>query len=324
VILSPTTAIAIAEVRIRSRRVSTLVVLLAIIAISWLMVPDPASGMTMMAINDARVIYDSQCLALAGSTLMSTLLSLAGFYLVRGVSAALACAPISNLHFLIDRWLGALAYLALLAGLCMVSLFALHAVRSDSPILLHIYLEHFVLILAPEIVLVASLAILFEAWSPLMGKVGDVLYFMLWAVTLGLSGSVGSHVTASVPLALWSDFSGLGTVIYGLHHLVHTTRISIGVASFDAGLAPVQIAGNFWTISMLLMRLICAVVALLPLALAQLLFHRFSPDRISSRLFRSHRSLLTILNGVLVPIARLARCVVLAWSRVCWRTPRCW
>jgi hypothetical protein len=316
VILSPTTAIAIAEVRIRSRRVSTLVVLLAIIAISWLMVPDPASGMTMMAINDARVIYDSQCLALAGSTLMSTLLSLAGFYLVRGrmrgdlvcgVSAALACAPISNLHFLIDRWLGALAYLALLAGLCMVSLFALHAVRSDSPILLHIYLEHFVLILAPEIVLVASLAILFEAWSPLMGKVGDVLYFMLWAVTLGLSGSVGSHVTASVPLALWSDFSGLGTVIYGLHHLVHTTRFSIGVASFDAGLAPVQIAGNFWTISMLLMRLICAVVALLPLALAQLLFHRFSPDRISSRLFRSHRSLLTILNGMLVPIARLAR-----------------
>ena len=304
------------EVRLASRRVSTLVVLLLVVCISWLMVPDPSSGMTMMAINDARVIYDSQCLAIAGSTLMSTLLSLAGFYLVRGrirsdlvfgVSAALAATPISDLQLLISRWLGAVTYLFLLAAVCMLSLFALHTARSDSAILLQVYLQHFILILSPEIMFVGSASILFEAWSPLMGKVGDVLYFVLWAITLGLSGGMAGHITSNLPLALWSDFSGLGTVIYGMHHLVHTTHISIGVASFDAGLAPVVIAANFWTIQMVLVRLLSALAALLPLLLAVLLFHRFSPDRISRRMHRSRRSLLAMLNGLLTPLAALAR-----------------
>ena len=307
-------AIAVSEVRIRSRRVSTLVVLLAIVVISWLMVPDPDSGMTMMAINDARVLYDSQSLAIAGSTLMSLLLSLAGFYLVRGrmradlifgLGAALAATPVTNFRFLLGRWLGAAAHLGLLAGLGMASLLALHVVRSHDPILLHVYLQHFVLIMAPEIVLVASVALLFEAWSLLMGRFGDVLYFILWALMLGLSGMVGSHVTSDLPLALWSDFSGLGTVIYGMHHLEHTTRISIGVASFNAFLVPVRVSGDFWTIQMVLMRFICAIAGLVPLGFATLLFHRFSPDRIAPRMYRSRRSLMAMLNGMLTPLGAI-------------------
>jgi hypothetical protein len=314
--LSPIAAIVQGEVRIRSRRLSTMVVLLAIIGISWLMVPDPKSGMTMMAINDARVIYDSQCLAMAGSTLMGTLLSLCGFYLVRGrmradlvfgVGAPMAAAAIGNLQFLLGRWLGAVAYLFSMAALCMASLVVLHAIHGESAILLHVYLEYFLLIITPEIVFVASMSILFDAFAPLMGKVGDVVFFLLWAITLGLSGTAGGHATSSLPLALWSDFSGVGTVIYGLHHLVHTTNVSIGVASFNASLAPVVMAGQFWTRQMMLMRFLCCLVAALPLAVALPLFHRFSPDRIKPGVFRARRSLWAMANTLVTPVGRLAR-----------------
>ena len=313
---SAISGIALAEVRIRSRRLSTMVVLLAMIGISWLMVPDPRSGVTMLAIKDARVIYDSQCLALAGATLMGCLLSLVGFYLVRGrmradlvcgVSAVLAATPISNSEFLLGRWLGAVVYLISIACLCMASLVVLHTIHGESTVLLHVYLEYFVLILTPEIIFVASMSVLFDAFAPLMGRAGDALYFLVFAATLGLSGNAGGHVTASLPLALWSDFSGIGTAIYGLHRLVHTSDVSIGVASFNSALAPVVIVGQFWTSQMVLMRLLCSLAAALPLVLALPFFHRFSPDRISARGFRARRSQWRWLNALVRPLAVLAR-----------------
>jgi hypothetical protein len=58
---------------------------------------------------------------------------------------------------------------------------------------------------------------------------------------------------------------------------------------------------------MVLMRLLCGLAAVLPLLLAVPLFHRFSPERISSSVFRARRLLWPWLNALVRPLAALAR-----------------
>ena len=55
------------------RRLSTLVVTLSVIAISWAMVPTPESDMTLISIKDARVYLTSNTLAFGTATLAAIL-----------------------------------------------------------------------------------------------------------------------------------------------------------------------------------------------------------------------------------------------------------
>lgn len=57
------------EVRLRMRRLSTLVAMLAMIALGWAMIGNPSEGTTMMSIQDARVLYISSALALGSASL---------------------------------------------------------------------------------------------------------------------------------------------------------------------------------------------------------------------------------------------------------------
>ena len=65
-------ALVLNEWRLRSRRVSSLVILLAVVAVSWLMVLDPRSGSAMMVVGKQRLAYDSHALAF-GTTLVASL-----------------------------------------------------------------------------------------------------------------------------------------------------------------------------------------------------------------------------------------------------------
>lgn len=60
------------EVRLRTRRISSIVAILAVVAITWMMIADPISGSVLISVGDARVVYNSLCLAL-GSSLLANL-----------------------------------------------------------------------------------------------------------------------------------------------------------------------------------------------------------------------------------------------------------
>jgi hypothetical protein len=304
------------EVRMRSRRWSTIVTLLVLIALTWQMVPDPATGMTMVAIEDARVVYNSQCLALGSSLLGSLMLSLAGFYLVRGrmqedlrygASAILAATPVSNSTFVLGRWLGAVAYLCAMAAVFLMTMLVLHAVRGEGPIQLGVYLQDFALVLLPMCFFTASMALLCESWAPLMGKAGDVLYFILWAMQIGFSAGISESPEVVWSLPMLFDFSGTGSAMLAFEHIVHTTHLSIGVADFNKSLPPFVIQSGFWSVTMMVNRVVCALFALLPLLPAILLFHRFSPDRVKISANNKRRSLLGFVNRLLRPLSGLAR-----------------
>ncbi|PHV06356.1 hypothetical protein CSQ96_16095 [Janthinobacterium sp. BJB412] len=311
-------ALVLGELRLRARRGGTLVVMLALIAASWWLVADPVGGSTLIAVGGARVAYTSECVALGSALMAGLLLGLGGFYLVRGrmgedvrggTGAVLAATPVGNALFLLGRWLGSMAYLCLLVLLFTATMWVLHLLRGEGPLQPLVYLRTYALLLLPILCLVASMALLCEAWAPLMGKRGDVLYFLVWATQLGLIGGLAS--TMAKAKQTWSpllllDFSGTATAALQVQSLMRSPDFSMGAADYNPALATLLLPPLHWSGPQVLGRLACFLIAMLPLLPALVLFHRFAPDRVKSGGRRRRWSPLALANRWLRPLARLA------------------
>src|SRR6185369_207776 len=75
-------SIAAADVRIRFRRTSTVVVFLLLSGLAYLWVPAPSTGRALMIVNGRRALYNSAAIAMATSLLGALFVGLAGFYVV--------------------------------------------------------------------------------------------------------------------------------------------------------------------------------------------------------------------------------------------------
>lgn len=304
------------EIRLRLRRLGTLVALMAVIAISWAMIPDPHSGLTLMAVENARVLYTSSTLAFGSASLASILFGLGGFYLVRGriaedlrsgSGAVIGATPVGNGLFLLSRALGGVLYLLALILPLLGTMLLLHALRGEGPIQLFVYLQTYALVLLPVVLFTVSCAILFDSIPGLMGKAGDVLFFFVWMAQIGGSGALAeSHSPIVAPLMLL-DFSGLATSMNGFEQLLGTTHISVGMSTFNAALPPVLLPAALWSSQVIWMRIATTLLALLPLLPAPLLFHRYSPDKVKPSSARKGRSPLVLINHWARPLAKFAQ-----------------
>lgn len=304
------------EVRLRLRRTSTLVALLAVAIISWAMMGDPASGDAVLVIDDTRVLYTSSVIAIGSASLACILFGLAGFYLVRGrvaedlrsgTGSVIGATPVGNALFLASRWAGGVAYLGALMAAFMGTMLALHLVRGDGPIELLVYLRFYALLLVPMLFFTVSCAILFDSVAVLMGKAGDVLYFLVWCAQLGVAIAVTAGTSVQAPWVTVFDFSGIGAAMLLIRQAFDTTHIALGGGTFDPARAPLTLAATLWTVELVALRLAAGALALLPLLPAVMLFHRFSPDRVKIASAARRRSPLAVINGALRPLARLAQ-----------------
>ena len=311
--LSLFNALVVNEVRLRLRRTSTLVGLLAVMMISWRMVGNPANGEAVIIIAGAPALYTSNVIALGSASLACLLFGLGGFYLVRGRSAedvrsglgsVIGAAPIGTVLFLASRWAGGVAYLGSLMVAFMVTMLGLHLVRGVGPIELSVYLQYYALLLLPMLFFTVSCVVLFDSVAFLMGKVGDVLYFVVFCAQLGAAITATAVATKVVPLVTIFDFSGIGASMLLIRQAVDSTEVSLGLGTFDIKLAPVYLKAGLWTAELIGLRCACGLLALLPLLPAVMLFHRFSPDRVKVSTAAKRRSPLAVLNGWLRPIAR--------------------
>lgn len=301
------------ELRLRSRRIGSLVCVLAIIVISWLVVADPAGGRAMMTMGKQRLAYESLTLAFGTATLAGMLMGLASFYLVRGraqedlrsgTGGLLASAPVGSGLFLLGRWCGAVLYLLSLMVALMLSVWVLHLLRGEGPLQPWIYLQTYLLTLTPTLMLGASLAVLCDAWAPLMGKRGDLLFFFLWvAQFMFLPATMSS---GHPNLSGWQvfDISGLTSHIVRMSELLQVQHFSIGGSPFDRSLPVLHAPDNFWSLQLLALRLGSALLAMLPLGLAVALFHRYSPDKVKTRETGKLFALLAWVQGRLQPLSR--------------------
>jgi hypothetical protein len=305
--------LALLDARVRLRRTATLVTLLAVVALSWLLIWDPAHGNTLMSVHGARVRYTSSMLALGSAAQATLLFAVAGFYLLRGrmaedqrsgLGGVIGASPAGGRLFVLGRWCGAMLYLMVLIGASMATVLACHMVRGEGPIELPVYLTTYLLVLGPMALFTASCATLWESWAPLMGKRGDLLYFLVWAGQMGMMpASTSGPVATTIPF----DFNGMSAVLAALSAQVDIHDMMLGTADFDPALAPLTLTTWVWHTDIVTMRCLSALLACLPLWLALRLFHRFSPDRLKPARARTRRSPLALLDGLLRPLVRLTR-----------------
>ncbi|MES2316334.1 MAG: hypothetical protein V4631_02480 [Pseudomonadota bacterium] len=308
-------ALALNEVRLRMRRTATLVTLLAVIAISWMMIADPAGGSSLITVNDARVLYSSSALSIGSASLGSILFGFGGFYLVRGrvaedirsgTGSVIGATAVSNGLFVFSRWVGSVAYLCAMIFAFMLTMMALHAIRGHGPIEPLIYLQNYALLLLPMVLFTASCAALFDNWAPLMGKGGDVLYFFVWCTQLAIMPVIGNgEVGAPLPWLELLDFNGIGASMLVVTDALQSKQVSLGGGDFKAALAPVLMRSDLWYPKLVAMRAVSALLALLPLLLSVALFHRFSPDKVKLSVASKRRSPMDVLNGLLRPLSRV-------------------
>ena len=191
-------AIAWTDVRIRMARTSSVVVLVALCILVYVMVPDLSTGRALMKVNGHRALYNSVTIALATSSLCAVLLGMAGFYLTsntlrRDVETrtgyVIASTPVRNSEYLAGKLLGNIAFLTLVVIVYVLNVMAMQLLRGEAPVEPLTYAAMFLAVVGPVIVVVSSIALMFECVRPLSGRIGDIAYFFLWVMLLAVPAS---------------------------------------------------------------------------------------------------------------------------------------
>jgi hypothetical protein len=283
---------------------------------------DPLSGASMLTVNRTRVAYDSAVLASMLGAMVTVFIGLAGFCLVRGrtrqelangMGALLASAPASAARLLLARWTAAVLVLALLMLAALGTVLMLHQTWVAAPIDLSTYLLTWILLGLPCIMFAASMAVLCDAWAPLIGRAGDIVYFALWTACVFAMGSWWRQPGAKLNPLLLVDFSGHYTVLVELANLFGTGMIGTEHSTFHPGRGVLAMPHDFLTPHLIGVRMLAGLLALLPLLPAIRLFHRYAPDRRqllrNGAIARPAARLAAVLNRV---SDRLARCGAIA------------
>jgi hypothetical protein len=304
------------EARLRLRRISTLVTLFAVMAFGWWMFADQSSGYAFLVVGDARVLNTSPTIALASASLFSMIFGLAGFFLTRGrigedvrcgTGSVIASTSISNVQFLICRWLGGVAYLTVMATVFMLTMMVCHFFRGTGSIHLWVYIETYLVILFPLMCFCVSCSVLFDSIAPLMGKVGDVLFFFLWTFQFSAMTRIDEHAPIHFNGLMLIDFTGVVMTIKSLDEHFHTTGISLGYATFNTALPALTLSDDLWSAPMVLMRLVSTAIACLIVLPAFFVFHRYSTDKVKVRHASKRRSPIVLLNQLTRPLSRLVQ-----------------
>ena len=217
-------ALVLADWRVRSRSAQFWGAVGLLAAATWWYLPPATAPYLTVAINSARGEYSSAWIGMVLALVSALLLSLVGFYLVRGtltrdfetrVWQLLAITPLSRPAYLLAKWLSHLLVLVLLLVAGLVVGLAAQLVRAED---LHVNMLEMVkpvLVLAlPALAVTATLAVWFDLLPWLRHTAGNVLYFFLWVtmITLpsiqaagaGYGGSSGSPGWISDPLGILS------------------------------------------------------------------------------------------------------------------------
>jgi hypothetical protein len=284
----------------RTRSYSFLITLGLTLYVGYFFVPPNHSSYATMTIGNHRGLYNSAYLGSLMALLISPFLSLAGFYLVKNaidrdiqtrVGQILATTTLSKPLYTVGKTISNFAVLAVMVAFMGLAAVAMQFVRGED---LTLHLGQLVLplifISLPVMLVVAALAILFEAIPWLRGGLGNVVYFFLWISAL------------SAPLARldkgvhgsYNDLFGTGALVPSITAACEATfpgsnktGLNLGINVKDSGkfwdLTTFRWEGLDWTVQVIVSRLCWLGFGLGLALLAAVFFRRFDPAREGSR-----------------------------------------
>jgi hypothetical protein len=248
-----------------------------------------ATGRIMLRLGNMRGIYNSAWIGALMSLVVTTFLSLAGFYVVKNtierdrstrVGQILASTPMSKFLYITGKSLSNFAVLGVVVAILALSGIVMQALRGEDPhIELWKLLAPFVLLALPAMAVVAAVAVLFETIPLLRGGFGNVVYCFAWITGLTLpvvSGMEGIH------LADWSGLSVIWDSVAAAAKLSPENSgfsFSLDVGSFKFVKSTFHWDGVDWTAGIILGRLFWLGLAIALALFASLLFDRFDPAR---------------------------------------------
>lgn len=194
----------------RVRRHSFFVTLLFAVYLGY----GSATGEISLRLGEYRGVYTSAWIGVMVSLITTTFLSLIGFYIVKnavdrdrqtGVGEILASTPLSRTAYLSGKFLSNFSVLASMLGVLALAAIAMQfLVAEDRAFHAWALLSPFLLLSLPALALTAALAVVFETVPLLRGGFGNVAWFFLWGIAIGLPGAI--HAPRFDPFGLWTVF----------------------------------------------------------------------------------------------------------------------
>jgi hypothetical protein len=276
----------LADFRERTRRSGFFVTMLGILFLGYLVI----TGKYSIQFGEFRPIYDSAWIGSLMAVCSSIILTIFGFYLVKGsikrdrrteVGQIIAATPMSNSSYIIAKFASNIIVLWSMIGvLAIVAFFTLLFRNEAGNIDLVAFALPFVIIALPAMVFVASMAVLFDTVKWLRGSVGNIVYLFLAEMCLVMGmlkiqlldvGSI-SLFTESIRAAALIAFPG------------EKIPLIAGFVMFDKQMQ-VEVFKTFswqgieWSSASLLIRLFWIGAALAAVGVAVPFFDRFDPAR---------------------------------------------
>ncbi|MCA1732854.1 MAG: hypothetical protein LC732_04555, partial [Acidobacteria bacterium] len=224
-----------ADALIRLRRTSTLVIFLLLSWLAWMWVPDPSTGFALMQIGGARVLYNSAAISMGTASLATIFIGLVGYYVVSNAlkrdletraGYIVASTTVRNLEYVFAKFLGNLAFLTIFTfGYMLVSM-GMIFVRGEGTLEPLVFVQHYLFLAAPALVMTSALAITFESIPLLSGRFGDVAYFFVWIGLLSVAA--GSLAGESASALAMVDMTGFGVMSAQMKEIYNLDSFGIG------------------------------------------------------------------------------------------------
>jgi len=298
----------------RFRRTTAMITLLAVAATVYLIIPDISTGRTLMHVNSARVLYNSAAVAVGTVVFCTILLSIIGFYIVSNslrrdiltrTGYILAASPVTSTELIVGKFFGSVLYLTGIMVTYMISAMVMFLIRGESTLEPLVFLSIYVVFVMPVVFFCAAAAIAFESLPLLSGRIGDVVFFFVWAATFSIPVALADHASLSSGIFKSLDVVGMLPIIGKFQEQFHDAAVSIGFTEFDPALKPVLFNGISWTWNLLFQRCSTLLLPVLLLILARIWFHRFDPVRVKSSARNEKRNIFEKLRRLGKPVTRM-------------------
>ena len=193
-------AILLADLRERTRTPRFWVVLAGMVLATWYCFPGADSSYAILSLaHGERGIYSSAWIGMVLAMAYSLMLSLGGFYLVRGtlvrdidtrVWQLLVATPMTRGAFLLAKWASHMLVLGLIVVIGLVVGLVVQWLRAEDRHIDVIELVKPALLLSlPALAVTSMLAIWFDLLPWLRRTAGNIVFFFLWVTLLGVAGS---------------------------------------------------------------------------------------------------------------------------------------
>ena len=266
-----------------------------------------------MQVDGHRALYNSATIALATAGLASMLLGMLGFYLVSNTirrdivtrtGYIIAAMPVSNVEYLLGKFLGNVAFLGLVVLGYMVNVMAMHLLRGEVAIEPQVYFATYLAMTGPAVLVISALGLAIRVRPPALRPGGRRVVFL----RLDCDGEPDSRRRAATRIAVAALHRCAGPLVHAHPGALGSDpRIAcvIRQSQYDPSQAPWVFHGIQWNWFAVETRLAAAAFAIPLLLLAWVAFGRFNPAKIKSAAQHARHSPLAWLNQRLKPVTRL-------------------